>query len=142
MPSTTNAATAIQVGDPKLRLPDSEKAWPLSFFSLVHRTTSHGGELLSASAGSRAIWELIEPARLCPLKKAGDEDRKLDTLETEAIRDWNRRSKGRKDGVGEFRPGREARDGRTLLLGEETTEPCGHLATLQDGSCAAPTNLD
>ena len=43
--------------------------------------------------------------------------------EDEAIRDWKRRSKGRKEGVGEPKPGLEAVEGRKLLLGEETTEP-------------------
>jgi hypothetical protein len=41
------------------------------------------------------------------------------------MRDWNRRSKGRKEGVGLSRPGREASEGRILLPpGEESTEPC------------------
>ena len=44
----------------------------------------------------------------------------------EEMRDWNLLSKGRKDGVGLLRPGREATEGRTLLLweAEDTTEPC------------------
>ena len=39
------------------------------------------------------------------------------------MRDWNRLSKGRKEGVGLSRPGLEATDGRMLLPGEERTEP-------------------
>jgi len=40
-------------------------------------------------------------------------------------RDWKRLSKGRKDGVGLPRPGREATDGNMLLPpGEESIEPC------------------
>lgn len=39
------------------------------------------------------------------------------------MRDWKRRSKGRNEGVGLLRPGREATEGRTLLLGDEITEP-------------------
>jgi hypothetical protein len=42
----------------------------------------------------------------------------------EDIRDLNRRSKGRKEGVGELRPGREAMEGRTLLPGDEIRDPC------------------
>jgi hypothetical protein len=40
-----------------------------------------------------------------------------------AIRDWNRRSNGRKEGIGLPRPGLEATDGNTLLPGEERTDP-------------------
>lgn len=112
----------MQVGAPKLRLPASEKAWPLSFFNLVHRTTSHGGEGVSVSSRSSSP-ELREAERLWPVRKAGEEDRGLLMKLAEEIRDWNRRSKGRNDGVGLLRPGREATDGRTLLLGEEITEP-------------------
>jgi hypothetical protein len=39
------------------------------------------------------------------------------------MRDWNLRSKGRKDGVGLLRPGLEAREGSTLLPGEDMPEP-------------------
>jgi hypothetical protein len=39
-------------------------------------------------------------------------------------RDWNRRSKGRNEGVGLSRPGLEATEGNTLLPpGEDRTEP-------------------
>lgn len=40
------------------------------------------------------------------------------------MRDWKRRSKGRKDGVGLLRPGRDATEGNTLLPGEDRPEPC------------------
>jgi hypothetical protein len=39
-------------------------------------------------------------------------------------RDWNRLSKGRKEGVGLSRPGREAMDGSILLpLGDDSIDP-------------------
>lgn len=47
--------TAMHVGEPKFRLPTSENADPLSFLSLVHLTTSHGGEGVSVSPVSRRI---------------------------------------------------------------------------------------
>lgn len=43
-------------------------------------------------------------------------------MKLEDNRDWKRRSKGLKDGVGLLRPGREATEGRTLLPGEERAE--------------------
>jgi len=59
---------------------------------------------------------------------AGEDGRELLGLglryKEEDSRDWNRRSKGRKEGVGESRPGREATEGSTLLLGEERIESC------------------
>ena len=126
VPKTIIDATAKQVGDPKFRRPDSEKTWPLSFFSFVHRTTSHGGVEVSASTWSSRNCELSETLRLWPwlCMKAGDEGR--ETLEPglkEDMRDWKRRSKGRREGTGELRPDREAMDGRTLLPGEEKLEP-------------------
>lgn len=45
-------------------------------------------------------------------------------MDGEDMRDWNLRSNGRKDGVGLPMPGLDAREGSTLLLGDETTEPC------------------
>lgn len=62
--------------------------------------------------------------RLWLCMKAGDEVR--DTLEpglAADMRDWKRRSKGRREGIGELRPEREAMDGRTLLPGDEKLEP-------------------
>ncbi len=69
------AETAMQVGEPKFRLPVSEKACPFSFLSLVHLTISHGGEGVSESPGSRSSWLLTETLRLCPPRKAGEEGR-------------------------------------------------------------------
>lgn len=112
----------MQVGEPKLRLPASEKAWPLSFFNLVHRTTSHGGDGVSVSSRSSSP-ELRDADRLWPERKAGEEDRGLFMKLAEEMRDWKRLSNGRKEGVGLLRPGREATDGSTLLLGEDITEP-------------------
>jgi hypothetical protein len=70
-------------------------------------------------------FELREAWRLCGERKAGDEGR-LPILwiePDEEMRDLNRRSNGRKEGVGELRPGREAREGSTLLPGEDINEP-------------------
>lgn len=39
------------------------------------------------------------------------------------MRDENRRSKGRKDGVGLLSPGRDATDGRMLLPTDDLTDP-------------------
>jgi hypothetical protein len=123
VPRTMEADTARHVGDPKLRLPASEKAWPLSFFSLVQRTTSHGGDCVSVSAWSRMKVELMDTLRLW--RKAGDEGRGLCKADDgDDIRDLKRRSNGRKDGVGLPMPGLEAVEGRMLLPGDEIIEPC------------------
>jgi hypothetical protein len=117
------AETARQVGDPKFLLPASENTWPLSFFSFVHRTTSHGGDGVSVSPGSNNSWLLSETFRLWPDMKAGEEGLGEERY-GEEIRDWNLWSKGRKEGVGLDRPGRKAREGSMLLPGEDITEPC------------------
>lgn len=124
VPRTIWADTAIHVGDPKFRLPASENACPFSFFNLVQRTTSHGGEGESVSPESKASWLVTDTVLLCPVRYAGDDGRGL-RPEGDTIRDWNLRSKGLKDGVGLLRPGREATEGRMLLLGEDKTEPWG-----------------
>lgn len=121
MPITIDAETAKHVGVPKFLLPASENVWLLSFFNLVHRTTSHGGEV-SVSAWSRRKLEATETLRLWLCRKAGDDGLGLPGPD-EDMRDWNRRSKGRKDGVGLLRPGREAMEGSTLLPGEDMNEP-------------------
>lgn len=112
----------MHVGEPKLRRPTSENAWPFSFFNFVHRTTSHGGEGVSVSAVSSANWLVTEPCRLWLERKAG-EDGLGERLLGEAMREEKRRSKGRKEGVGLPRRGLEASEGRTLLPGDERTEP-------------------
>ncbi len=113
----------MQVGDPKFRFPASENAWPLSFFSLVHRTTSHGGVGVSISLGSRRSWLVaVDTCRLW-VERKGDEGRGERRLDEE-IRDWNLKSKGLKEGVGLFMPGREQTERRTLLLGDEAMDPC------------------
>lgn len=89
VPRTIEAAIAIQVGEPKLRFPASEKACPFNFLSFVHRTTSHGGEEVSASPESEKSWLLRETFLLCPVRKAGEDGRGL-RLEGEYVRDWNR----------------------------------------------------
>lgn len=122
VPSTIAADTARQVGEPKFRLPASEKTCPFSFFNFVHRTTSHGGDWDSVSPGSSSIWLLSETFRLWVGKNAGDDGLGDDRC-GEAIRDWNLWSNGRKDGVGLARPVLEAWEGSKLLLGEDITEP-------------------
>ena len=59
-------------------------------------------------------------------KRKGDDGRGDRGL-GEAIRDWKRKSNGRKEGVGLPSTGRSAADGRTLLPGEDIIEPlnCG-----------------
>lgn len=116
------ADTAKHVGEPKFLFPASVKTWPLSFRSFVHRTTSQGGEGVSVSLPSSNSWLLTDTLRLWPPRKAG-EDGRGDRGEGEYMRDWNLRSKGRKDGVGLLRPGRLASEGSTLLPGDETAEP-------------------
>lgn len=120
VPKTIDAEIAKHVGDPKLRFPASEKAWPFSFRSRVHRTTSHGGDDVSVSAWSRTKLELRDAWRLWEERKAGDEGRGLFVREEDDMRDLKRRSKGRKDGVGLPMPGRE---GRTLLPGDDRKDP-------------------
>lgn len=112
--------TAKQVGRPKLRRPTSEKAWPVIFRNLVHRTTSQG---LCGNSGSESgvgdTWLVIEDCRewICarkgePVREAlsGDDDN----------RDWKRRSNGRCAGLGLTRG--EPRKGKALPLCEESTE--------------------
>lgn len=77
---------------------------------------------MSGSPASSRNWLLRDAFLLCPGRKAGDEGRGERVL-GEYIRDWNLRSKGRKDGVGLPRPGLEAAEGMTLLLGEDIVEP-------------------
>ena len=113
---------AIQVGDPKFLLPASENTCPFNFLSFVHRTTSHGGDGVSISPASSSNWLLRDALLLWPGRNAGDEGRGERVL-GEYIRDWNLRSKGLKDGVGLFKPGLDATEGRTLLLGDDITEP-------------------
>lgn len=83
VPKAINADTARQVGDPKLRRPASENAWPFIFFSLVHRTTSHGGEGVSVSVWSKRKLELREILRLWAERKAGEDARGV--LEDEEV---------------------------------------------------------
>jgi len=75
VPRTIDADTAKQVGVPKFLFPISENACPLSFFSLVHRTTSHGGDGVSVSPASDNLTLLIDAFREWTWRKAGDEGR-------------------------------------------------------------------
>lgn len=69
-------------------------------------------------------FEEIEALRECEPRNAGEEGRGESVPgEPVEIRDLKRRSKGRNEGVGLWRPGREATDGRTLLPGEDMKEP-------------------
>lgn len=122
VPMTIDAAIERQLGEPKFLFPDSENAWPFSFLSLVHLTTSQGGDGLSVSDGSSISWLLRDTVLLCPPRNAGDDGREERRL-GEDILDWNRRSNALKEGVGLLSPGREATEGSTLLLGDERTEP-------------------
>lgn len=98
VPRTIDTAIAMHVGRPKLRFPTSEKTWPVIFLSLVQRTTSHGacGDSLAPTSW---IVKAAEELRECALRKAGDEARG-ELNEDGDARAWNRRSKGRRDGVG------------------------------------------
>jgi len=123
---TRDTVTLRQVGRPKLRLPTSEKACSVIFFSFVHRTTSHGGCGVSASfaAPSASCRKIIlletDDWRECDDRKAGDWPRGEARGEGDS-REEKRRSKGCKD-VG--RCGRrEPSGGGTLLLGEDIREP-------------------
>lgn len=81
---------------------------------------------MSVSPESGNIWLLSDAFREWPLRKAGEDARGIFKVELER-RDWNRLSKGRKEGVGLSRPGLEATEGSILLPpGEERTEPCKH----------------
>lgn len=86
VPNTIDAETAIQVGDPKLRFPASEKACPFIFLSFVHRTISHGGEGVSVSPESKKSWLLTDAVLLCADRYAGDPGRG-ESIEGEAILD-------------------------------------------------------
>lgn len=102
VPKTMEAETAKHVGEPKLRLAVSANAWPLSFFSFVHRTTSHGGEVDSLSLGSSWKLEVNEILRPWPCENAGEPGREPWML-PEDMREEKRRSKGRNDGAGPLR---------------------------------------
>lgn len=93
--------TTMQVGCPKFRFPTSENACPLSFFNLVHCTTSQGPRGMSAPEstvpGDR--WLVREDFREWIWARNGDDGRKL-TGDAEESLDWKRRSKGRWEGLG------------------------------------------
>jgi hypothetical protein len=78
---------------------------------------------VSVSPGSDSRWLLTEAFREWALRRAGEEGRGVVRFGLER-RDWNRLSKGRKDGVGLSSPGLEATEGNMLLPpGEDRTEP-------------------
>jgi hypothetical protein len=117
-----DAATLRHVGRPKLRLPTSEKTWPVIFFNLVQRTTSHGACGVSASSGCCWKSRLLdsEDCLECGDKKAGEDARGEASGEGES-REEKRRSKGCNE-VG--RCGRrELCDTGTLLPCEDNLEP-------------------
>jgi hypothetical protein len=81
---------------------------------------------VSVSPESGSSWLLREALRVWGLRKAGEEARGGVSVEDER-RDWKRLSKGRKEGVGLSRPGRDATEGSMLLPpGEERTDPCAY----------------
>jgi hypothetical protein len=117
-----DAATLRHVGRPKLRLPISEKTWPVIFFNLVQRTTSHGACGVSASSGCAWKNKLLESEDCleCADRKAGDNARGVESGDGDS-REEKRRSKGCNE-VG--RCGRrELCDNGTLLPGEDNLEP-------------------
>lgn len=67
VPTTMAVEMAMHVGRPKLRRPTSEKARPVIFCSLVHRTTSHGpfGASTSESGAEEKVWLAKEEWREC-----------------------------------------------------------------------------
>lgn len=74
VPNAIDAETAIQVGLPKLRLPISEKAWPVIFLSFAHLTTSHGPCGVLVPPTPEIVW-LADDCLECILRKAGDDAR-------------------------------------------------------------------
>lgn len=122
-----------------MRLPASEKACPFSFLSFVHRTTSHGGDGLSKSPESGAIWLLIEGCLEEDLRN-GEEARGRENAALE-MRDWKRLSNGRKDGLGLSRPCRDAKEGSMPLPpGDDMNEPYEALGDIRKGGSSG-TNL-
>lgn len=98
---TSEAATLRQVGRPKLRLPTSQKSWPLMIFSLDQRTTSQGGCGVSApSAGGswrKRAWLDTDDWREWADRKAGEAPRGVARGEGDSDsdrREEKRRSKG------------------------------------------------
>jgi hypothetical protein len=122
VPTARDAATLRHVGRPKLRLPISEKTWPVMIFSLVHRTTSHGACGVSASSDACRKSRLldIEDCRECEERKAGEEARGDASGEGES-REEKRRSNGWSE-VGRLGR-RELCEMGMLLPGEESLEP-------------------
>lgn len=130
----------MQVGDPKLRLADSEKDWPDSFVSFVQRTTSHGGEddsvlppITDEALDWSWYWLVSELLRLCvrlKLRSPGEDGRPVGESRPllllplgEAMRDWKRWSKGRNDGLEPRNPKRDRLpdEGNTLLPPKDET---------------------
>lgn len=120
---TSDAVTLRHVGRPKLRFPTSEKTCPVIFFSLVHRTTSHGACGVSVSSGCCWKSRLLdtEDCRECEERKAGLETMRGDASGEGESRAENRRSKGWSE-VGRWGR-RELCEAGTLLPGEESREP-------------------
>lgn len=76
-----------------------------------------------SSPESCIFWLNNDACRESPLKNAGEDARGEFNGDGESL-DENRRSKGRRDGVGLPRRGLDANDGSTLLPGEDRMEPC------------------
>jgi len=108
----------MHVGEPKFRLPTSENACPVIFLNFVQRTTSQGSWGTSGSeskvAGDNRLVREDFREWICVRK--GDDGRMLPGDEDSL--DWNRRSKGRCDGLGLGR-GEEPRNASALLLGDD-----------------------
>lgn len=97
VPMIIDAATARQVGRPKFRFPNSEKACPEIFFSLVHRTTSHGGCGVSAPSEFWRSWLESDDCLECGPRKAGESALGESRGEVGILAE-NLRSKGCKEG--------------------------------------------
>ncbi len=120
VPTAIKADTTIHVGEPKFRLPISEKTWLVIFFNLIHLITSQGacGESISLWTGK--YWLARDDRRELLSRKAGESARGVAPGD-ESRRAWNRRSKGRKDGLGLARS-IEALTLREPLPGEDANE--------------------
>lgn len=122
VPTTMDTATQRHVGFPKFLRPASEKTCAVIFFSLVHRTTSHGG--CGVSASSWFCWSSEPESEGCRdwlVRKAGERTR------GDAEGEGDRRAENlRSNGFsGECRECEacEAKEAGTLLVGEESMDP-------------------
>jgi hypothetical protein len=122
VPIAIEAATAITVGQPKFRLPVSEKTWPVIFLSLVHRTTSHGGCGVSDPSWLGTSVLAMLACLECGVRKAGEMPLGVPKGEG-GNRAENLRSKGWR-APGRCDRGTDTWECALLLGGEDRIEPC------------------